>query len=143
MRQKPKFGNETIARLPMRSNSSTTCRGRRVACKVWLSTTTSKAPFGKGGEVVVGVALDDRQAVPHAGIDAGLAQLDAARVDALLARQIGEQRAVAAADIEHPRARLDHVGDQPQVAPQLAGRRRCRQASGATTRSRRAARARS
>ncbi len=76
---------------------------------------------GEGGQVVIGVALDDREPMPHAGIDAGLAQLDAAPVDAFLARQIGEQRPVAAADIEHPRSRLDHVGDQPQVAPQLAG----------------------
>src|SRR5262249_44819861 len=74
-------------------------------------------------EVAVGVALDYRQAVPHAGIDAGLAQLDAARVDRLRARQIGKQRAVAAATIKDARARLDHSGDQPKVAPQLAGRR--------------------
>ena len=69
---------------------------------------------------------------PHAGVDPGLAELDAARVDALLARQIGEQRAVAAADVEHPRARLDHVGDQPQVAAQLVRRGR-RPAGGAAT----------
>jgi hypothetical protein len=51
-----------------------------------------------------------------------LAQLDAARVHAFLARQIGEQRAVAAADVEHPRAGLDHVGDQPQVSAQFVRR---------------------
>src|SRR5436190_1516211 len=78
-------------------------------------------PVRKGGKVVVGIALDDRQSVPYAGVDAGLPQLDTASVGALLARQISEQRPVAAADIEDPRTRLDHVGNQPQVAPQLAG----------------------
>ena len=41
----------------------------------------------------------------------------------LVARQIGEQRAVAAADVEHPRAGRDHVGDQAQVAARMAVRR--------------------
>ena len=132
IRQKPKFGNDTIARLPMRTSSSSTWRGWCVACNVWLSTTTSKAPIGISVEIAIGVPLDHRQPVPHAGIDAGLAQLDAARIDALVARQIGEQRAVAAADVEHARARLDHVGDQPQVAPQPPGGARVAAGSGAT-----------
>ena len=37
-----------------------------------------------GVEVAVGVALDDREAVADTGIDARLAELDAAAVDALL-----------------------------------------------------------
>src|SRR5438477_480583 len=57
----------------------------------------------------------------HAGIDARLAEFYAACIDPLYARQIGEQRAVAAADVEHPRAGLDHVGDQPKIAAQLIG----------------------
>ncbi len=56
-----------------------------------------------------------------AGVDPGLAEFDAAAVDRLVARQIGEQRAVAAADVEHPRARRDHLGDQPQIVPQFVG----------------------
>src|SRR6266446_6708819 len=51
----------------------------------------------------------------------GLAQFDAACVDPLYARQIGEQRAVAAADVENPRVGLDHVGDQAKIAAQLIG----------------------
>src|SRR5581483_8228692 len=79
--------------------------------------------LGIGGEVAVGVALDDAKPVPDTGIDAGLAQFDAARVDRLLPRQIAQQRPVAAADIEHARARLDHRGDQLEVAAQLPARR--------------------
>ena len=56
---------------------------------------------------------------PHAGVDARLAQLHAAPSTALSRDEIGEQRAVAAADVEHPRAGLDHLGDQPQIAAQL------------------------
>src|SRR6266851_409568 len=69
-------------------------------------------------EIVVRVALDDREAVPHAGVDARLRQLHAAAVDALVLRQIGEQLAVTAADIEHARARLDHLRDEPEIAAQ-------------------------
>src|SRR5262249_17726384 len=52
------------------------------------------------------------------GIDAGLRELDAAPVDILGVGEIGQQRAVAAADIEHARARLDHVGEQLQIRTQ-------------------------
>src|ERR1700756_2541911 len=94
MRQNPKFGNDTIARRPIRTSSSTTRRGRCVACRVWLSTTTSNA-------------------------SAGLAQLDAAPVDALLPCQIAEQGPIAATDVEHTRPGFDHLGDQPQILTQL------------------------
>ena len=63
---------------------------------------------GVGGivaQVGVGVALDHRQPARHAGVDAGLADLDAARVDPLEVQQLGEQRAVAAADVERARRR--------------------------------------
>ena len=56
-------------------------------------------------EVGVGVALDHRQALRHAGVHPGLAELDAAAVDAALLGKQPQQRAVAAADIEHARAR--------------------------------------
>ncbi len=61
----------------------------------------------------------------HAGIHPGLTQFDAARVDRLHTRQIGEERAVAAADVENPRAGLDHVGDQSKIAAQVIRRRGC------------------
>ncbi len=70
MRQKPKLGNDTIARLPIRIRVSMTRRGWRVACSVWLSTTTSKRARRIGVEVAVGVALDDRQPLGDAGVDA-------------------------------------------------------------------------
>ena len=66
-------------------------------------------------QVGIGVALDHRQPLRHAGIHPGLAQLDAAAVDTALLGQQTQQRAVAATDIEHPRARADHLGDQQQV----------------------------
>src|SRR4029077_10960312 len=66
-------------------------------------------------QVGVGVALDHRQAVGHAGVDAGLAQFHAARVDLLEVHQIGQERAVAAADIERARGRVDHIGDELQI----------------------------
>ncbi len=46
-----------------------------------------------------------------------LLDLDAASVDVLLAREQLEELAIAAADIEHARARLDHAGDQALVGP--------------------------
>ena len=63
-------------------------------------------------EVGVGVALDGRQAVAHAGVHAGLAQLDAAPVDLLGFPQMLQQRAIPAADIQHAAGGLHHVGDQ-------------------------------
>ena len=66
-------------------------------------------------EVGIGVALDHRQSLRHAGIHPRLAELDAASLHVALLRQQPEQRAVAAADIEHARARLHHLGDEQQV----------------------------
>ena len=73
-------------------------------------------------EVGVGVALDHGQPLADAVVHALLAELDAARVDVLGARQIGEQRAVGAADVEHPGVRLDQLGDQAQVLAQTVRR---------------------
>src|ERR1700719_2404802 len=53
-----------------------------------------------GFEIPVGVALNDRQTVADTGVDARLAQLDAAPVDALLPCQIAQQGPIAAADVE-------------------------------------------
>ena len=70
---------------------------------------------GIGGEIVVGVALDDRKAARHGLVDALLRQLDAAAVGLLLLLEALQQRAVAAADVEHARARRHEAGDDLQV----------------------------
>src|SRR5512132_3331935 len=75
-------------------------------------------------QVGVGVALDYRKPGADAGVDAVAGQLDAAPVDLLELHEVVEQRAVAAADVEHSRTRLDHVGDQLQVDADGGGRRR-------------------
>src|SRR3546814_2452372 len=53
-------------------------------------------------EIGVGVALNRRQAVRDAFVDAVHAELDAAAVDLLELREIRQELAVAAADVEHP-----------------------------------------
>ena len=74
-----------------------------------------------GVEVAVGVALDHDRPCPTQALTPDWLNSMPRAVDRLLPRQIGEQRAVSTADVEHPRARLDHLGDQVQIAPQLAG----------------------
>src|SRR5439155_11463502 len=74
-------------------------------------------------QVGVGVALDDGEAFGDAFVDALARQFYAAAVDAA-AFQKPQQFAVAAANVEHPRAALHHVGDQNQSetrAPRAAG----------------------
>src|SRR5436190_1636509 len=61
-----------------------------------------------------GVALDHRVPLGHAFIDALARQLDAAAIDAA-GFQKPQQFAVAAADVEHARAVLHHVGNHQQV----------------------------
>ena len=56
----------------------------------------------------------------HAGIHILLRQFDAAPVHVLGAHQMFQQRAVAAADIQHARAGRDHFGDGGKVGAQLA-----------------------
>ncbi len=123
MRQWPKLGIETMARLPMRARCSSTCA--RVARRL-ERLAQHHVIEGAGGiirQIVVGVALDHAEAVAHAGVHARLRQLHAAPVHVLLAGEIGQQFAVAAADVEHARARIDHLGGQSEIAAQL-GRRR-------------------
>ncbi len=74
-----------------------------------------EAVVGIEDEVVVGVALDHRQAARHAFVDAALRQLDAASVDLLVGLQQFEQRAVAAADVEHLSAGSIRFGDDLEV----------------------------
>src|SRR3546814_546125 len=82
-------------------------------------------------EIGVGVALNRRQAMRDAFVDAVHAELDAAAVDLLELREIREELAVAAADVEHPAVRLDHVGDQLQVdADRRPGRQAGRRVHG-------------
>src|SRR5271165_3020766 len=74
------------------------------------------------GEVCVGVALNDRQALGDAVVDALLGKLDAAPVDLALLSQEPQQLAVAAANIEHARARRDQFGHSEKI--DAAGRQR-------------------
>src|SRR5215470_9273556 len=71
-------------------------------------------------KVGVGVALDHRKALGDALVDAFARQLDAAPVDAAALQEL-QKLAVAAADIEHARARLDHVGHHEMVDAGIAG----------------------
>src|SRR5581483_6760861 len=67
------------------------------------------------GEIGIGIALHHREALRHAGIDARLAELDAAAIDLLEMAEIVQEDAVAATDIENAAVGLDHVGDQLQI----------------------------
>src|SRR5712671_4512164 len=71
-------------------------------------------------KVGVGVALDYGEALGYALVDAFARQLDAAPVDAAALQQL-QEFAVAAADIEDARARLDHFGHQEMVDTGIAG----------------------
>src|SRR5439155_2101306 len=72
-----------------------------------------------GFEIAIGVTLDNRKPVANAGIDPRLAQFHAAAVDILVPNEIGEQSAVAAANVEHSRAGVDHFRDEPQIAAEF------------------------
>ena len=76
------------------------------------------------GEVGVGVALDHRQPLGDAFVDALARQLDAAAVDAASLAEHPQQLAVATADVEHPRAVRHHLGNQQQVDARAARRAR-------------------
>ena len=67
------------------------------------------------GEIGVGVALNDREALGHAVVDALLRQLDAPPVDVALFGEQAKQLAVAAADVEHARPRRDHLRTRSEV----------------------------
>jgi len=55
-----------------------------------------------GLKIAVGVALNDRQAMADTGVDTRLAEFDAASIDPFVPRQMCEQCAVSAADVENP-----------------------------------------
>ena len=64
---------------------------------------------------MVGVALHDGEPARHRLVDALLRQLDAAPVRLLLLLEPHQQRAVAAADVEHARAGRHEAGDDLEV----------------------------
>ena len=81
-------------------------------------------------EVGVGVALHHREPLGDAAVDALARQFDAAAVDAAALEQL-QQVAVAAADVEHFRAALDHLGDQQMIAAIILGAMRRQRRSAA------------
>ncbi len=120
--QKAKLGSETIARRPIRGELFERGLGRAHRLEGLAEHDVVERAVGIIDQVGLGVALDDRQAGADAGIDAIAAELDATAVDALEADQVVEQDAVAAADVEHPRSRLDQVGDDLKVGADRAPR---------------------
>ncbi len=70
---------------------------------------------GEVGQVMVGVALHHRQPARQAQGDVGGLQLQAPALDPVLAGQHVEQQALAAADVEHPRARLHQPQDGAEI----------------------------
>ncbi len=75
-------------------------------------------------KVGIGVALDHGQTLRDALVHALARQLDAAPVDIAALAQKPEQFAVAAADVEHLRPALDHLGDKNEVDARAAQRTR-------------------
>ena len=73
---------------------------------------------GKSVEPRVKVALDDIDAVEEGGEHVGIGDVDAVAADSALALQAGEQRAVAATEVEHARAGRDPALDQGEVGAQ-------------------------
>ncbi len=129
-RQCPKLGNETTATRPTRIISRSTSAGRCVAWSVWESTTTSKDPSSKSGRPSSMSACTTgiprmRQAWKASG-ESSTPCPRQPRAD-----QLGQQVAVAAAQVEHPRSARDHVGHDAEVGPH-------RPAAPAPTRSRNA-----
>ena len=111
-----------MAWRPMRSMCSSTTRGCRVACSVCDRMTKSKRVVRIVFKIGVGVALHHGEPLGDAFVHAFARQFDAAAVDAARFQQ-PQQFAVAAADVEHARARLHHVGDDQQVDARAARRR--------------------
>ena len=69
------------------------------------------------GKVAVGVALNDRLAARDGRGDVGGIDLEPARIDALAAQR-RHQLTVAAADVEHARARGHGIGDDREIGTQ-------------------------
>ena len=66
--------------------------------------------------------MDDRESLGDAIVHALPRNLDAAAVDAAPLRQNSQQLAVAASDVEHLGATLDHVGDEQEIDAKIERR---------------------
>jgi hypothetical protein len=138
VRPVPKFGNDTMPSAPSRLISRST---RSVRCVAWIaidSTTTSKRLAGEDVEAGLDVLLDHVDAAARAREHLRVVDLDAVAGAALGALQVVEQRAVAAAEVEHARRRARSsrrsprgrgagrcagAADRSRAAPPLRGRR--------------------
>ena len=74
-------------------------------------------PVGEIGQALVDIGGDDRDAARHAGVEGLRGDLDALALAAPVADELLEQRAVAAAEVQHPRSGRDHVGDDAEIEP--------------------------
>jgi hypothetical protein len=77
-----------------------------------------EAVIGIVGEIAIGIALHHRQPLRHRGGDIGGVEFEPARVHSAPVAQGRHQRAVAAADVEHARHRLDVGGDDRKIGAQ-------------------------
>ena len=73
-------------------------------------------------EVRIGVTLDDGQSLGDAFVNALAGQFYTAAVHAAAFAQEAQQFAIAASDVEHFCATLNHLGDQNQVDTGTTGR---------------------
>ena len=67
------------------------------------------------GQIRIGIALDHRKSLRDAFIDPRLREFHPAGINAAPLGQQPQQRAVAAADIQHTRSGLDHLGHLQQI----------------------------
>ena len=87
-----------------------------------------KAIVGIIAQIRIGIALHHGQAARHPGIHPGLAQSARVRQPGAIAPQ-RPQFALAAANIQHPRAIFHHIGDKAQINAlfgQITGTVACR-----------------
>ncbi|GBQ15107.1 hypothetical protein AA21291_2061 [Swaminathania salitolerans LMG 21291] len=66
-------------------------------------------------EILIGIAMHDRQAVRHGMSDLAHIDLDPARIALPGAEEMPDKRPVTAPDIENAGARGDHLGDQSLI----------------------------
>jgi len=76
--------------------------------------------IGVVDEIFIGIALNNREALGNAEVDAFPANLDAATVDRLGLGEQPQQLSVATANIDDARTLTHHLGDEPMVGANLA-----------------------
>ncbi len=103
-----------MARRPIRSRFSSTDARLPRRLQRLRQDHVVEGVVGIVDEIGVGVALHHREPLGDAAVDALARQFDAAAVDAAALQQL-QQIALAAADVEHFRAGLDHFGDQQMI----------------------------